>query len=86
MPLSGQDAAHVRRARPSTGNVAGDACGPPWADAQAFRFSGIANTMNDVENNLFSGPCPWQLGHEMRTWQYGHGTQVPLPPQTADNS
>ncbi len=25
-------------------------------------------------------------GHGMRAWQYGHGIQVPLPPQNADNT
>jgi hypothetical protein len=46
----------------------------------------VVGTMNGGENDLFSGQCPGQRGHGMKAWQYGHGTQVPLPPQNADNS
>jgi hypothetical protein len=59
---------------------------PPWPGARAFRRGAVVGTMNVGESDLFSGPCPWQRGHEMRAWQYGHGIQVPLPPQNADNS
>ena len=71
-------------ARPhARGTGQGRRGGPSWAGAQAFRCSGIADTMNGGKDDLFSGRCPW---HRMRTWQYGHGIQVPLPPQNADNS
>ena len=45
-----------------------------------------ARNCHGGENDLFSGQCPRQRGHGMRAWQYGHETQVPLPPQNADNS
>jgi hypothetical protein len=58
---------------------------PLWPGGRAFR-RGAVGTMNDGENDLVSGQCPRQRGRRMRAWQYGHGTQVPLPPQNADNS
>jgi hypothetical protein len=59
---------------------------PPWPGAQAFRRRVVVGTMNDGENDLISGQCPWQGGHGMMALQYGHGIQVPLPPQNADNT
>ena len=59
---------------------------PPWPGAQAFRRGALVGTMKGGENDLASGRYPRQRGHEMKAWQYGHGTQVPLPPQNADNT
>jgi hypothetical protein len=42
--------------------------------------------MNGRENDLLSGQYPGQSEHGMKAWQYGHGIQVPLPPQNADNT
>jgi len=42
--------------------------------------------MNGGENDLLSGQYPGQGEHGMKAWQYGHGIQVPLPPQNADNT
>ena len=78
--------ARAPRALVRGGRCEGRRSGPPWAGAQAFRYNGVADSMNGGEGDLFSGRCPRQLGHGMGRWEYRHGTQVPLPPQIADNS
>jgi len=69
---------------PGQGNGAGDSA--TSRRGRALRRRIVVGTMNGGENDLLSGQYPGQGEHGMKAWQYGHGIQVPLPPQNADNT
>ena len=82
VPLTGR-AARAPQA-PGQGNGAEDSAAS--RRGRALRRRVVVGTMNGGENDLLSGQYPGQGEHGMKAWQYGHGIQVPLPPQNADNT
>ena len=67
LPLSGPDAPTCAAGARSGGRGRGRGSEPPWPGAHALRRPVVVGTMNGGENDLFSGQCPRQRGHGMRT-------------------